>query len=74
MLGGRSAVLTCSLDSLTAEAITSPFLRRQMFVMGGYPPLAEQIMAAFSFVPFNCRVNKGYSATVRVLVMDKILY
>ena len=63
MLGGRSAVLTCSVDSLAAEAITSPFLRREMFVMGGHPPVAEQTKAAFWFVPFNCRVNEGCSAT-----------
>ena len=41
----------------------SPFLRREMFVMGEYPPVAEQTKTAFSFVPFNVRVNKGYSAT-----------
>ena len=74
MLGGRSAVLTCSVDSLAAEAITSPFLRREMFVMGGYPPVAEQTSMAFSFVPFNCRMNEECSATERVLVMDKIYY
>ena len=62
MLGGRSAVLTCSVESLAAEAITSPFLRREMFVMGGYPPVAEQTSMAFSFVLFNCRVNEGCSA------------
>ena len=53
-------MLTCSVDSLVAEAITPPFLRREMFVMGGYPPVAEQTSMVFSFVPFNCRVNKGY--------------
>ena len=74
MLGGRSAVLTCTVDSLAAEAITSPFLRREMFVMGGYPPVAEQTSMAFSFVPFNCRMNEECSATERVLVMDKIYY
>ena len=63
MLGGMCVVLTCSVDSLAAEAITSPFLRSEIVVMGGYPPVAEQIMAAFSFVPFNVRANKGYSAT-----------
>ena len=67
-------MLTCSVESLAAEAITSPFLRREMFVMGGYPPVAEQTSMAFSFVPFNCRVNEGCSATERVLVMDKVLY
>ena len=56
-------MLTCSVDSLAVEAITSPFLRREMFVMGGYPPVAEQITVAFWSVPFNCRVNKGCSAT-----------
>ena len=56
-------MLTCSVESLAAEAITSPFLRREMFVMGGYPPVAEQTSMVFSFVPFNVRVNKGYSAT-----------
>ena len=69
-------MLTCSVDSLAAEAITSPFLRREMFVMGGYPPLAEQTSMAFSFVPFNCRVIEGCSATEKKkqeLVMDKIL-
>ena len=63
MLGGRSAVLTCSVESLAAEAVTSPFLRREMFVMGGYPPVAEQTSMVFSFVPFNCRMNEGCSAT-----------
>ena len=72
MLGGRSAVLTRSVESLAAETITSSFLRREMFVMGGYPPVAEQTSMAFSFVPFNCRVNEGCSATEKVLVMDKI--
>ena len=72
MLGGRSAVLTCSVESLAAEVITSPFLRREMFVMGGYPPVAEQTSMAFSFVPFNCRMNEECSATEKVLVMDKI--
>ena len=60
MLGGMSAVLTCIVDSLAAEAIISPFLTRGMFVMGGYPQVAEQTSMVFSFVPFNCRVNKGY--------------
>ena len=60
MLVGRSAVLTCSVESLAAKAITPPFLRREMFLMGGYPPVAEQTSMVFSFVPFNCRVNKGY--------------
>ena len=50
-------MLTCSVDSLAVEAII-PFLRREMFVMGGYPPVAEQTTMAFSFLPFNCRVNK----------------
>ena len=63
MLGGRSAVLTCSVNSLAAEAVMSPFLRSEMFVMGGYPPVAEQTKTQFSFVPFNVRANKGYSAT-----------
>ena len=67
-------MLTCSVESLAAEAITSSFLRREMFVMGGYPPVAEQTSRAFSFVPFNCRVNEVCSATERVLVMDKIFY
>ena len=62
MLVGRSAVLTCSVISLAAEAVMSPFLRSEMFVMGGYP-VAEQTKTAFSFVPFNVRVNKRYSAT-----------
>ena len=66
MLVGRSAVLTCSVESLEAEAITSPFLRREMFVMGGYPPVAEQTSMAFTFVPFNCRVNKGYTLQKKV--------
>ena len=57
MLGGKSAVLTCSVNTLAAEAITSPFLRNAMFVMGGYPLVAEQTKTAFSFVPFNVRVN-----------------
>ena len=74
MLGGMSTVLTCSVDSLAAEAIKSPFLKREMFVMGGYPPVTEQTSMVFSFVPFNCRVKIGCSATERVLVMDKILY
>ena len=56
-------MLTCSVDSRAVEAITPPLLRREMFVMGGYPPVAEQTKAAFSFVPFNCRVNEGCSAT-----------
>ena len=70
MLGGRSAVLTCSVDSLVAEAITPPFLRREMFVMGGYPPVAEQTKTAFSFVPFNVRVNEGCSATGNMLMSE----
>ena len=56
-------MLTCSVESLAADATTSPFLRREMFAMGGYPPVAEQTSMAFSFVPFNCRVNNGCSAT-----------
>ena len=56
-------MLTCSVDSLAAEPITSPFLRREMFVMGGYPPVAEHTSMVFSFVPFNCRMNEGCSAT-----------
>ena len=67
-------MLTCSVESLAAEAITSPFLRRETFVMGGYPPVAEQTSMAFSLVPFNCRVNEECSATERVLVMDEIFY
>ena len=69
-------MLTCSVESLAAEAITSSFLRREMFVMGGYPPVAEQtsMVFLFSFVPFNCRVIEGCSVTERVLVMDKIFY
>ena len=63
MSEGRSAVLTCSVESLAAEVIASPFLRREMFVMGGYPPVAEQTSMVFSFVPFNCRMNEGCSAT-----------
>ena len=70
MLGGRSAVLTCSVDSLAAEAITSPFLRREIFVMGGYPPVAEHTSVAFSFVPFNVRVNEGWSATGNMLMSE----
>ena len=46
-------MLTCSVDSLAVEAITSLFLRREMFVMGGYPPVAEQTSIAISFEPFN---------------------
>ena len=56
-------MLTCSVESLAAEAITSSFLRRETFVMGGYPPVAEQTSIALLFVPFNCRVNNGCSAT-----------
>ena len=74
MLGGRSAVLTCSVESLAAEAITSSFLRREMFVMGGYPPVAEQTSIAFSFVPFNCRMNEGCSATEKNKQTFIVLY
>ena len=56
-------MLTCSVDSLAVEAITPPFLRREMLVMGGYPPVAEQTTTAFWSVPFNCSVSEGYSAT-----------
>ena len=62
-------MLTCSVDSLAAEVISSPFLRREMFVMGGYPPVAEQTSMAFSFVPFNCRVNEGCSATEKKILL-----
>ena len=36
----------------------SPFLRNAMFVMGGYPPVAEQTKTVFSFVPFNVPFRK----------------
>ena len=55
--------MTCSVDSIAAEAITSPFLRSEIFVMGGYPPVAEQTKTAFPFEPFSVRANKAYSAT-----------
>ena len=43
-----------------------------MFVMGGYPPVAEQTKTAFSFVPFNCRVNEEWSATGKMLMLESI--
>ena len=67
-------MLTCSVDSLADEAITSPFLRREMFVMGGYPPVAEQTSMAFWSVPFNCRVSKGCSTEKKKeCVLENIL-
>ena len=73
MLVGRSGVLTCSVESLAAEAITPPFLRREMFVMGGYPPVAEQTSMAFSFVPFNCRLNEECSAAGKMLMSAMVV-
>ena len=65
-------MLTCSVDSLAAEVIISPFLRREMFVMEGYFPVAEQASMVFSFVPFNCRVNKECSAAGKMLMSESI--
>ena len=43
-----------------------------MFVMGGYPPVAEQTSMVSSFVPFNCRVNEECSATGKMLMSESI--
>ena len=76
MLGGMSAVLTCSLDSPTVEAMVWPFLRREILVMGGYPPVAEQTRVVFWFCPFCCSVNNGRSAIEKKTCpsIDVLLY
>ena len=42
-----SAVLTCTVDLPTVDAMVWPFLTREIFVMGGYPPVAEQTRVVF---------------------------